>query len=83
MLFLAAMPAAYFVAQDMFEYLLLLVVVVVVILVEVLNTAIEAVCNALTPEFDPNIKIAKDCGSLAVLLAFSIAIAVWTLAIVN
>lgn len=82
-LLLAAVPAAYFVARDLSEYFLLLIVLVIIILVEVLNTAIEAVCDALTSEFDANIKIAKDCGSLAVLIACGIALAVWVLAIIN
>ncbi len=81
--FLLALPAAYFVSRDIFEYFILLAVIILVILVEVLNTAVEAVCDALTTEFDANIKIAKDCGSLAVLLACGIAFVVWALAIIN
>lgn len=82
-LLLIATPMAYFVARDITEYFTLLLVIVMIILVEVLNTAIEAVCDALTPDFDANIKIAKDCGSLAVLLACGVAGAVWLLAIIN
>lgn len=82
-LLLLALPSAYFVARDIFEYFALLIVIILIILVEVLNTAVEAVCDALTPEFDANIKIAKDCGSLAVLLACGIAFVVWALAIIN
>ncbi len=82
-LFLIAIPGAFFVANDISEFFVLLLAVAFIILVEVLNTAIEAVCDALTPEFDANIKIAKDCGSLAVLLACGIALTVWVLAIIN
>ena len=80
---LASIPIAYFIARDIAEFFILLIVVIIVILVEVLNTAIEAVCDALTPEYDANIKIAKDCGSLAVLMACGIAFIVWTLAVLN
>ena len=82
-LFLIAIPGAYFVASNITQYFVLLLAIVFIILIEVLNTAIEAVCDALTPEFDANIKIAKDCGSLAVLLACGIAFVVWLLALIN
>lgn len=78
-----AVPAAYFIAADLGSYLLLIAVILLVMIVEVLNTAIEAVCDAVSEEFDANIKIAKDCGSLAVLLAIFIAFAVWALAVAN
>ena len=47
------------------------------ILVEVLNTAVEATCNAVTREFDRDIQLAKDCGSLAVLIAILMTATVW------
>jgi diacylglycerol kinase (ATP) len=49
----------------------------VLLMVEVLNTAIEAACNAVTREKRDDIRIAKDCGSLAVLIACVLAAAVW------
>lgn len=36
---------------------------------ELVNTAVEAVCDALHPERHPLIKVAKDCASAAVLIA--------------
>lgn len=41
-------------------------------LVEVLNSAIEDICNLITMERNPLIKDAKDKGALAVLLAIII-----------
>lgn len=35
---------------------------------ELMNTAIEMVCDALHPDIHPLIKVAKDCGSAAVLM---------------
>ena len=32
---------------------------------ELLNTAIEAVCDLVSPEYNPFVKIAKDSGSAA------------------
>ena len=43
----------------------------VVFAAEVLNTAIESVCDKVSEEFDPRIKVAKDAAAGAVLvLAF-------------
>ncbi len=80
---LVAIPVAGLISSNVAGFILLLSVIVLIMLVEVLNTAIEAACDALTAEFDANIKIAKDCGSLAVLIACCIAFAVWMLALVN
>jgi len=48
-----------------------------VLLTELLNTGIEEVANKITRDFAPEIKVAKDCGSAAVLIATLIAAAVW------
>jgi len=48
-----------------------------VLLTELLNTGIEEVANKITRDFAPEIKIAKDCGSAAVLIATLLAAAVW------
>src|SRR5436190_6502845 len=39
-----------------------------ILVAELLNTAIEALCDAVHPDKHPLIKVAKDCGSAAVLL---------------
>jgi len=36
--------------------------------IEVLNTSIEAVCDSISKEYNPLIKIAKDCGSAATFI---------------
>jgi diacylglycerol kinase (ATP) len=52
-------------------------------MVEVLNTGIEAACDAVSREFHIDIQLAKDCGSLAVLISVVIAMIVWGMAIVE
>lgn len=74
-----AIPAAFLIAGNGWQRLLLIASILLVMIVEVLNTGIEAACNALSREFHADIKIAKDCGSLAVLLSIAIAGSVWTL----
>ena len=77
----AAVPVAWWVAVDWRGYALLIGSLLVLILVEVLNTAVEAACDALTREFRPEIQLAKDCGSLAVAIAILLAAGVWLLAL--
>ena len=52
-----------------------------IMIVEMLNTGIEQVCNGLSREYMEEIKVAKDCGSAAVLLATLLAGAVWLVAL--
>ena len=75
--FLVAVPAAVFIAQDARHAVLLLGSLLLVVAVELLNNAIEAVCDRLTRERDPAIKIAKDSGSAAVSVSIAIALAAW------
>lgn len=76
-LLLLSLPIAFFLAPNMLIFLILVGAVVLVLLVEILNTAIEAVCDAVTTEFNKNIQLAKDAGSLAVLIAIIIAAIIW------
>ena len=81
LVFIASVPAAYVIGRDLEQFLLLIVVIALVMIVEAINTALEAVCDAVSTEFSPNIRLAKDCGSLAVLMSILIAALVWGLAI--
>jgi len=83
LLMIAAVPAAWFLATSWRGYALLLGSILLLMIVEVLNTAIEAACDALSRDFNPQIELAKDCGSLAVLLAIVLAAAVWGLAAIE
>jgi diacylglycerol kinase (ATP) len=76
-----ALPLAFFVAVDGRGFLMLVGSVLLIMIVEVLNTGIEAACDAYTREFHADIKIAKDCGSLAVLLSILLASGVWGVAL--
>lgn len=82
-LLVAAVPLAWILAPSWRGYALLVGALLVLIIVEVLNTAIEAACNAVSREFSMDIQLAKDCGSLAVLIAIVLATTVWGLALVE
>lgn len=65
------------VARDGLHALLLIGVWVAVIVVELINSAIEALADAQSLEQVPLLGRAKDLGSAAVLLTLLFAIAVW------
>lgn len=56
------------------EWILIICILGVILAVELLNTAIESACDAITKEYNPLIKIAKDCGSAATFVIFFVAI---------
>ena len=66
-----------------FEKLMLIGVLVLVLIVELINSAIEAVVDRISLERHPLSKNAKDFGSAAVLLAFLLAAAAWAVVLFN
>lgn len=76
-LFLLSVPVAAFVAPTGLSFLLLTGSLLFLIMVEVLNTGIEAACDAVSRDFHKEIQIAKDCGSLAVLISVILVATVW------
>lgn len=70
-------PAAIFLARSVVEALLLIGVLVFVLIVELVNSALEALADTITLDHHPLIGRAKDLGSAAVLLAILFATAVW------
>ena len=80
-LLLLALPVGWLLADSWRGYALLVGSILVLVLVEVLNTAVEAACDAVSRDFRPEIQLAKDCGSLAVLIAILLVAGVWVLAI--
>lgn len=59
------------------QKLALIAVLVLVLVVELINSAIEAVVDRVSFESHPLSKNAKDLGSAAVFLALSLAAATW------
>lgn len=56
------------------EWIALLLCIAFVISLEMLNSAIERICNLYTPEIHPAIKIIKDVAAAAVLWAAFVSI---------
>lgn len=76
---LVLVPAAWWLADAPLQRAMLIGSVLLVLVVELLNSAIEAVVDRASPERHPLAKRAKDAGSAAVMLAIVNAVVVWTL----
>ena len=70
-------PLAFFVAQSGIELALLIGSVLLVLLVEIVNSAIEAVVDRIGLEHHELCGRAKDMGSAAVLFALLNVVVVW------
>jgi len=77
----AAVPAALIVSPFLWVRVALVGVVLVVLAVELLNTAIEKLCDHVAPGHHPAIGIVKDYGSAAVLCTLLLAGIVWCAAL--
>jgi diacylglycerol kinase (ATP) len=77
LLLLVALPVAFLLDITGLERLALLGVLVLVIIVELLNSAIEAVVDRIGTEMHELSGRAKDIGSAAVLVTLFLAAATW------
>lgn len=74
---LILIPLAFYLDVTTLERTLLIATMLLVLLVEIINSAIEAVVDLVSPEIHPLAGKAKDAGSLAVLVAFFILALTW------
>jgi diacylglycerol kinase len=58
------------------ELALIVLTIATVLLIECVNTALETLCDLVSPEFHPMIKRAKDISAAAVLISATAAVAV-------
>ncbi|AJJ11970.1 diacylglycerol kinase [Yersinia rohdei] len=72
-----AIILAFWLDVDALARILLIASVVLVVIIEVINSAIEAVVDRIGSEFHELSGRAKDMGSAAVLLAILLALFVW------
>jgi diacylglycerol kinase (ATP) len=82
-LFIVATAVALALRISAFEKLVLIAVMVLILIVELINSAIEAVVDRISLERHPLSKNAKDFGSAAVLLACLLAAATWAVVLFN
>ncbi|GGY65937.1 diacylglycerol kinase [Pseudoduganella albidiflava] len=82
-IFIVAGIAALLLPISAFQKLALIGVMVLVLIVELINSAIEAVVDRISLERHALSKNAKDLGSAAVLLACLLAAATWSVVLFN
>lgn len=70
-------PLAFWLDVDLVQRLLMVSSIVLVLIVELLNSAIEAVVDRIGPEHHELSGRAKDIGSAAVLLALILVAYIW------
>ena len=72
-----AIPLAFYLGKSGVERALMLGSVLLILIVEILNSAVEAVVDKASPEKSELAKRAKDMGSAAVLLSLFNAATIW------
>jgi diacylglycerol kinase (ATP) len=77
------LPLAIWLGENAIEQSLLIASVVMIMIVELLNTAVEAVVDRVSSDIHELSRQAKDLGSAAVFLSISLAILVWILLLLN
>ena len=71
------LPASWFVGTNVMERITLILALVAVLCVEFLNTAVEKLCDHVTPELHEHIRAIKDMGSAACFCAQATAAVIW------
>jgi diacylglycerol kinase (ATP) len=78
-----AVPLSFYVTNSPWTRVALIGGVMLVLVVELLNTAIEKLCDHLAPELSSQIKVVKDLGSAAVFVAIVLAAAIWLIVLAH
>lgn len=82
-LVIAALPLSFVVTTNVWIWLALVSSVLFVLAIEFLNTAVERLCNHVTPEHHEAIRVTKDLASAAVFFALLMAGLVWLVALLD
>jgi diacylglycerol kinase (ATP) len=70
-------PLSLFVSGSTWERIALVGSILALLATELVNTALEKLCDHLAPELHPNIKVVKDLGSAAVFVMILLAALIW------
>lgn len=76
-LFIVLLPAAILLGSNYIEYILLIGSMLLVLMVELLNSAIEAVVDRISDEHHELAGRAKDMGSAAVFISLANVLFIW------
>lgn len=83
LLALIMIPVAFWVAEHSIELILLISVVFLVLIVELLNSAVEAVVDRIGDEHHELAGRAKDIGSAAVFISLVLTAVVWAIIVLS
>ena len=72
-----AVPLAIWISRSLLEAVMLIGVLLFVLIMELVNSAIEALADTISVDHHPLLGRAKDLGSAAVLLSLGLAAFVW------
>jgi diacylglycerol kinase (ATP) len=76
-----ALPLSFLLATSLWVWVALIASVLFVLAIEFLNTALERLCNHVTPERHEAIRVTKDLASAAVFFSLLLAGLVWLAAL--
>ncbi len=82
-LLILALPVAYFIATNVWVWVALVGSLILLLGVELLNTAIERLCDHVHPERHEAIKVTKDLASAGVFCAIALAALIWIAALIT
>jgi diacylglycerol kinase (ATP) len=78
-----SIPAALVVSSDLWVRIALVATVLLTLTVELLNTALEKLCDHITPDHHPKVGAIKDMGSAAVFCTLALAALAWGAALIQ
>jgi diacylglycerol kinase (ATP) len=81
LLIAVAIPLAWLIGAGPWQRLALISPILLLLILELFNTAIEKLCDRISPQHDPVIGSIKDMGSAAIGLTLFGTIVVWGLAL--
>jgi diacylglycerol kinase (ATP) len=82
-LFVVLAPLAFWVSDDPVSRILMIGSLMLVMIVELLNSAIEAAIDRISPDIHPLAKAAKDIGSAAVMLSLFLSALIWSIVLLS
>ena len=81
-LLLVGIPLAVWLAPGLGWFVAMVAVLLVLPAVELLNTSVEKLADHVMPDYHEQIKVVKDLGSAAVLIALALVALVWGAALI-
>ena len=78
-LFFVLLPIAIWLGRDWLDYILLIGSLLLVLIVELLNSAVEAVVDRISNDYSELAGRAKDMGSAAVFISLANVVFIWAL----